>query len=43
MLIDLIDENRQQCSQKLMGTMDALNEKMGKDAVHLGLQAKNAP
>jgi len=32
-----------QRSQKLMTTMDALNEKMGKGTVRLGLPEKNVP
>lgn len=36
-------EEERQRSQKLMATMDALNEKMGKGTVRLGLPEKNAP
>lgn len=36
-------EGERQRSQKLMATMDALNEKMGKGTVRLGLSEKNAP
>ena len=36
-------EEERERSQKLMATMDALNEKMGKGTVRLGLPEKNAP
>lgn len=36
-------EEERQRSQQLMATMDALNEKMGKGTVRLGLPEKNAP
>ncbi|MCW4148549.1 Y-family DNA polymerase [Halomonas sp. 18H] len=36
-------EEERQRSHKLMATMDALNEKMGKGTVRLGLPEKNAP
>jgi len=36
-------EEERQRSEKLMATMDALNEKMGKGTVRLGLPEKNAP
>jgi len=36
-------EEERQRSQQLMATMDALNEKMGKGTVRLGLPEKSAP